>query len=100
MVLIWSEEAIADLVRIRTYIAEHNPSAASQLAVRLLAVSELLISNVHIGVATRRAGVRRATKTAADGYPPLVVPPRMATLQQALPGSIHAENCRRRGGRR
>jgi plasmid stabilization system protein ParE len=59
MALIWSEEAIADLVRIRTYIAEHNPSAARQLAVRLLAVSELLISNAHIGVATRRAGVRR-----------------------------------------
>jgi plasmid stabilization system protein ParE len=59
MALIWSEAAIADLVRIRNYIAEYNPEAAGQVAMRLMTVAELLSSSAHIGVATRRPNVRR-----------------------------------------
>ncbi|CDN55327.1 Hypothetical protein RG1141_CH29910 [Neorhizobium galegae bv. officinalis bv. officinalis str. HAMBI 1141] len=59
MRLIWAEAAIADLVHLRTYIAEHNPQAANEMAARLLDIAELLIAHPQAGVLTAKLGVRR-----------------------------------------
>jgi plasmid stabilization system protein ParE len=34
--LVYSEQAVADLVRLRAFIAEHDPSAASRIAGELI----------------------------------------------------------------
>jgi plasmid stabilization system protein ParE len=34
--LVYSEQAVADLVRLRAFIAEHDPSAASRIAKELV----------------------------------------------------------------
>ena len=36
MNLVYSSEAVADLVRLRAFIAEHNPTAAAQIASKLV----------------------------------------------------------------
>jgi plasmid stabilization system protein ParE len=59
MRLIWAEPAIADLVHLRTYIAEHNPQAANEMAARLLDIAELLIAHPQAGLRTAKFGVRR-----------------------------------------
>lgn len=42
MKLVYSEEAVADLVRLREFIAEHDPLAASRTAAELIARIENL----------------------------------------------------------
>ncbi len=37
MKLVYSEESVADLVRLRTFIAEQDPSAAARVAAELIA---------------------------------------------------------------
>ncbi|CDZ57367.1 type II toxin-antitoxin system RelE/ParE family toxin [Neorhizobium galegae] len=59
MRLIWAEAAIADLVHLRSYIAEHNPQAANEMAARLLDIAELLIAHPQAGLQTAKLGVRR-----------------------------------------
>ncbi|KAA9388232.1 type II toxin-antitoxin system RelE/ParE family toxin [Neorhizobium galegae] len=59
MRLIWAEAAVADLVHLRAYIAEHNPQAASAMAARLLEIAELLIAHPEAGLQTAKPGVRR-----------------------------------------
>ncbi len=50
----FSRLALADLVRIRSYIGTFNPAAASRMAARLLAVTEDLAEHPLIGRATDR----------------------------------------------
>lgn len=59
MKVIWSRLAIADLVAIRAYIAEHNPAAANGVARRILHAVELLQQQPHLGLPTHRTDVRR-----------------------------------------
>jgi toxin ParE1/3/4 len=59
MRLVWSDAAIDDLIGIRRYIAEHNPSAANAIANRLLTIAELLITQPEMGVATSSKELRR-----------------------------------------
>lgn len=59
MRLIWAEAAIADLVHLRSYIAEHNPQAANEMAARLLDIAELLIAHPQAGLQTAKPGLRR-----------------------------------------
>lgn len=59
MRLIWAEGAIADLISIRSYIAEHNPDAAETIALRLIEIAELLPAHPLIGVATMKQEIRR-----------------------------------------
>lgn len=59
MTVAWANGAIADLARIRNYIAEHNPDAANSIARHLLNTAELLASHPQMGVATVMAGVHR-----------------------------------------
>ncbi|MGH8855201.1 MAG: type II toxin-antitoxin system RelE/ParE family toxin, partial [Telluria sp.] len=42
MRLVYSEEAVADLVRLRAFIAEKDPSAAARVAAELIARIENL----------------------------------------------------------
>ncbi len=42
MKLIYAPEAVADLVRLRAFIAEHDPSAAERIATELIARVEYL----------------------------------------------------------
>lgn len=49
MRLVYSQEAVADLVRLRTFIAEKNPTAAARIAAELIARVESLCLFPHIG---------------------------------------------------
>lgn len=49
MKLTYSPEAVADLMRIREFIAQHNPSAANRIAAELLSRIEQLCSFPEIG---------------------------------------------------
>jgi addiction module RelE/StbE family toxin len=50
----FSRLALADLVRIRSYVGAFNPAAANRMASRLLAVAEDLAEHPLIGRATGR----------------------------------------------
>ncbi|MBE7528106.1 type II toxin-antitoxin system RelE/ParE family toxin [Betaproteobacteria bacterium PRO4] len=50
MRLVYSEEAITDLVRLRQFIAEKDPGAASRIASELIARMEHLCKFPHTGV--------------------------------------------------
>ncbi len=45
----WLPEAIKDLIRLREFIAEHNPDAAQKAAERILQASGLLVYNPLAG---------------------------------------------------
>lgn len=49
MRLVYSQEAVADLVRLRTFIAEKDPSAASRVAAELIARIGHLCLFPHMG---------------------------------------------------
>lgn len=49
MTLVYTDEAIEDLKRLRQFIAVHNPTAASRVAAELIAKIELLPEFPKIG---------------------------------------------------
>jgi plasmid stabilization system protein ParE len=55
MKLVYSQEAIGDLVRLRAFIAENDPSAAGRIAAELVARIENLCLFPRIGVEVERA---------------------------------------------
>lgn len=55
MKLVYSQEAIADLVRLRAFIAEDDPSAAGRIASELVARIENLCLFPRMGVEVERA---------------------------------------------
>ena len=59
MRVVWTELAVQDLLAIRRYIADRNPSAARSVAARILHAVELLPSQPHLGNHTHRTDVRR-----------------------------------------
>jgi toxin ParE1/3/4 len=59
MNIVWSPEAIEDLVSLRAYIAEDNPVAARRLVLRIIQVIELVLpDNPHSGRPGRVPGTR------------------------------------------
>jgi toxin ParE1/3/4 len=58
MRLVYSEEAVADLVRLRAFIAEKDPAAASRVAEELVTRVENLCLFPHIGVEVPQAPQR------------------------------------------
>jgi toxin ParE1/3/4 len=59
MNIVWSPEAIQDLVLLRAYIAEDSHDAAQRVALRILHdVEHLLPDNPHKGRPGRVAGTR------------------------------------------
>lgn len=59
MKVVWSPFAIADLVAIRSYIAEHNPTAAEGVARCILHAISYLAEHPQLGVQTHRTDVRK-----------------------------------------
>ena len=59
MNIIWSPEAIQDLISIRAYIAEESPAGARRIVLRILHdVERLLPDNPHMGRPGRVPGTR------------------------------------------
>lgn len=59
MNIIWSPEAIQDLISLRAYIAEESPAGARRIALRILHdVEHLLPDNPHMGRPGRMPGTR------------------------------------------
>lgn len=55
MRLIYSREAVDDLIRLRAFIAENNPDAAARVAGPLVARIEQLARFPHMGIAVKQA---------------------------------------------
>jgi plasmid stabilization system protein ParE len=55
MRLVYSREAVADLTRLRAFIAENDPSAAARIAAELVTRIDNLCRFPHIGVAVSHA---------------------------------------------
>jgi toxin ParE1/3/4 len=59
MNIVWSPEAVQDLVSLRAYIAEESPAAAQRTVLRILYdVEHLLPDNPHMGRPGRVPGTR------------------------------------------
>jgi toxin ParE1/3/4 len=59
MNIIWSPEAIEDLVSLRAYISEEDPAAARRVVFRIIqSIEQLLPDNPRIGRAGRVPGTR------------------------------------------
>jgi len=59
MNIVWSPEAIQDLISLRTYIAEESPAGARRTVLRILHdIERLLPDNPHIGRTGRVPGTR------------------------------------------
>jgi toxin ParE1/3/4 len=59
MNIVWSPEAVEDLVSLRAYIAEDNPAAARRVVLHPIQhVEQLLPDNPQIGRAGRVPGTR------------------------------------------
>ncbi|MBL8707457.1 MAG: type II toxin-antitoxin system RelE/ParE family toxin [Rhodospirillales bacterium] len=58
MRLRWAAPAIADLIALRQYIAEHNPQAAQRIAARIRESTDQLTLHPLIGRPGRVAGTR------------------------------------------
>ena len=73
MNIIWSPEAIEDLISLRAYIAEDDPAAARQVVLRIIHdIEELLPHNPHMGRPGRVPGTRELVVSKT----PYVVPYR------------------------
>lgn len=55
MKLVYTDEAIENLKRLREFIAIHNPSAATRIATELVGKIELLVNFLRIGTAVQMA---------------------------------------------
>ena len=53
--LVYAPEAVADLTRLRAFVAEQNPAAAARIAAELIARIEHLCAFPHLGRAVREA---------------------------------------------
>jgi toxin ParE1/3/4 len=59
MNILWSPDAIQDLISLRAYIAEESPAGARRVVIRILqSVENLLPDNPHIGRPGRVPGTR------------------------------------------
>ncbi|WP_323816173.1 type II toxin-antitoxin system RelE/ParE family toxin [Cellvibrio sp. NN19] len=67
MKLIYSAEALSDLVRLRRFIAEHNPQAATRIAQQLLQRIEHLRQFPLIGINLPQVPVAGSIKDFAFG---------------------------------
>lgn len=66
MKLRWTKQAIEDLIEARSFIEEHNPKAAAELAKRILRAADRLLQNPNLGRKGRLLGTRElvVSKTA------------------------------------
>ena len=86
MNLLWSPEAIADLLSLRTYLAQENPAAARKILARIgHDISRLLPENPHIGRPGRVSGTRELVITRT----PYIVPYRVVEEVIQILGVYH-----------
>lgn len=67
MRLVYSEDAVADLVRLRTFIAEKDPAAASRVAAELIARVESICQFPQMGVEVPQAPQRGVVRDMVFG---------------------------------
>lgn len=67
MKLVYSEEAVADLVRLRAFIAEKDPSAAARVAAELIARVENICLFPEIGRGVALAPEPKVVRDAVFG---------------------------------
>jgi toxin ParE1/3/4 len=59
MNIVWSPEAIEDLISLRDYIAEESPAGALRVVLRILhTIEQVLPDNPHMGRSGRVPGTR------------------------------------------
>jgi toxin ParE1/3/4 len=58
MKAVWTKAAIRDLVHIREYIARENPSAAREIALKIVGAPDRIIQFPEVGRAGRVNGTR------------------------------------------
>jgi toxin ParE1/3/4 len=74
MKIIWSPEAIQDLISLRAYIAEESPAGARRIVLRILhTVERLLPDTPHMG----RPGRVSGTRELVIAQTPYIVPYRV-----------------------
>ena len=56
--VVWTKEAIRDLVQARTYVEQDNPEAAVELARRITTAVAKLVQNPELGRKGRLVGTR------------------------------------------
>ena len=74
MNIIWSPEAIEDLISLRAYITENDPDAARRVVLHIVQnIEQLLLDHPHMGRTGRLPGIRELVipKT------PFVIPYRL-----------------------
>lgn len=67
MKLVYTDEAIEDLKRLREFIAAHNPSAAARIATGLVGKIELLPDFPKLGVPVELAPVPESVRDIVFG---------------------------------
>lgn len=86
MNVVWSPEAIADLLSLRAYLVQENPDAAQRIVARILRdVENLLPGNPHIGRPGRVPGTRELVVPRT----PYVVPYRIEDEALQILGVYH-----------
>jgi len=74
MNIIWSPEAIQDLIALRAYIAEDDPAAARRVVLRIVHdIEQLLPDHPHMG----RPGRVPATRELLNPQTPYIIPYRV-----------------------
>lgn len=87
MKLVWSPEALQDLIEIRTYIAKDAPDAATSVVKRIVTlVSTQLPANPQSGRTGRVAGTRELVVTGT----PFIVPYRVGSETLEILRVYHA----------
>ena len=85
MTIVWSAQALRDLISLRRYIAEHNPTAAADTAARLLAAIENLPDFPSQGRPGRLPETRELVVTGT----PYIVPYRVSDDRLEIIAVIH-----------
>ncbi len=86
MRIVWSPTAVADLVRLRAYIAEHDPAAASRDAGALLEAVEKLRGFPAMG----RPGRLPETREKVVPGTPFIIPYRVGEGGLEIIAVMHA----------
>ncbi|MGH6664096.1 MAG: type II toxin-antitoxin system RelE/ParE family toxin [Pseudolabrys sp.] len=74
MIIVWSPQAVADLVALRDYIAEDDKAAAQRIALHIIRnIEDLLADHPDMG----RAGRVPGTRELMDPRTPYIVPYRV-----------------------
>ncbi|KPQ20225.1 type II toxin-antitoxin system RelE/ParE family toxin [Halomonas sp. HL-93] len=67
MKLVYTDEAIGDLIRLREFIAVHNPTAAARIASELVGKIELLPDSFNMGTPVEMAPVPDSVRNMVFG---------------------------------